>query len=53
MARDPCAPLTLENVFRMEMQIYFVIRFLTTRKARNSRSKPKNRVNSDVESVRW
>ena len=45
MARDPYAPLTLENVFRVEMQIYFVLRFLATGKLRKSKSKPKEQRN--------
>jgi hypothetical protein len=52
MARDPCAPLTLENVFRVEMQIYFVIRFIATGKTRKSRSKPK-RENRGAKSMVW
>lgn len=41
MARDPYAPLTFDSVFRVEMQIYFVLRFLTTGKMRKSKSKLK------------
>ena len=52
MARDPYAPLTLENVFRVEMQIYFVLRFLTTGKLRKSKSKPK-RESRGVKDVVW
>jgi hypothetical protein len=52
MARDPYVPLTLENVFRVEMQIYFVIRFLATGKTKRSRSKPKQE-NRGVKSVVW
>lgn len=53
MARDPYAPLTLENVFRVEMQIYFVLRFLVTGKVRKSKSKPKNSGTRDMGSVVW
>jgi hypothetical protein len=41
MARDPYAPLTFDSVFRVEMHIYFVLRFLTTGKVKKSKSKPK------------
>jgi hypothetical protein len=56
MTRDSYAPLTLENLFRTEVQIYFVLRFITTGKVRKSRSTPKSRgsrENREVGSVVW
>lgn len=52
MARDPYALLTLENVFRVEIQIYFAIRFIATGKTKRSRSKPK-RESRGVKGVVW
>ena len=51
MARDPYAPLTLENVFRVEIKIYFVIRFIATAKVKKSKSKTKNSGNREAKSV--
>jgi hypothetical protein len=52
MARDPYAPLTLENVFRVEIQIYFAIRFIATGKTKRNRLKLK-RESRCVKGVVW